>query len=89
MLGTHCQEEGDRNLARKKNGSCHMSPLDECPAMGGRETPAFVPPEGVQMGDTHPARPETANGDTVRARETTRRLDRTREDSDGERDETP
>ena len=25
------QEEGDGGLARKKNGSCHMSPPDECP----------------------------------------------------------
>ncbi len=32
------QEEGDGGLARKENGSCHMSPLDECPAIGGRET---------------------------------------------------
>ena len=34
------QEEGDGGLARKKNSSCHMSPLDECPAIGGRNTSA-------------------------------------------------
>ena len=33
------QEEGDGGLARKKNSSCHMSPLDECPAIGGHGTP--------------------------------------------------
>ncbi len=76
------QEEGDGGLARKKNGSCHMSPLDECPAIGGHGTltrarehtmpdrrrgSLAVAPKGVGG-----PRSKSACGTPTRAREDTR-----------------